>query len=117
MANKADFKTVETSREELEELNEKIRMHRHKTIRHVICAVVILVAVVLGVQLWSALRSYSSFEVISSVDRQDSAAAKYEPFPGNILEYNKDGVVCRSVDDELAQEHESFQYLHHLSKS
>lgn len=101
MANKADFKTIETSREELEELNEKIRMHRRKTVRYAICAVAVVVLVVVGVQLWSALRSSSSYEVISSVERQDSTAAKYENFLGNILEYNNDGIVCRSVDDEL----------------
>lgn len=101
MANKADFKTIETSREELEELNEKIRMHRRKTVRYAICAVTVVVLVAVGVQLWSALRSSSSYEVISSVERQDSAAAKYENFLGNILEYNNDGIVCRNVDDDL----------------
>ena len=33
MAEKTEFKTVETSQEDLEELEEKIRRHRHKIAR------------------------------------------------------------------------------------
>ena len=65
MAKKSDFKTVETSQEELEEINEKIREHRHKTFRRIIITVVLLVLVVTGIQLWLQLRSYTYFEVIS----------------------------------------------------
>ena len=101
MAKKSDFKTVETSQEELEEINEKIREHRHKTFRRIIITVVLLVLVVTGIQLWLQLRSYTSFEVISSMERKDNTAAKYEMFLGNTLEYNNDGIVYRGTADEL----------------
>ena len=71
MANKTDFKTVETSYEELEELEEKIRKHRKQTIQRTAAVVLVLAVIVAGIQLWSVLRSYS------------------------------DGMVCRDSDDEL----------------
>ncbi len=101
MANKTDFKTVETSREELEELEEKIRKHRKQTIQRAAAVIIALAVIVAGIQLWSALRSYSSFEIRSSAERRDNAAVKYQNFLGNILEYNNDGMACRDSDDGL----------------
>ncbi len=101
MANKTDFKTVETSYEELEELEEKIRKHRKQTIQRTAAVVLVLAVIVAGIQLWSVLRSYSSFEIRSSTECRDNASTKYETFMGNILEYNNDGMVCRDSDDEL----------------
>ena len=101
MAAKTDFKTVETDSGELEELNEKIRSHRHKTIRRVAIVLIILAAVLIGLQLWMALRSYTSFEVTAQTTQQDSSASKFEAYLGNILEYNNDGIVCRGTDNKL----------------
>lgn len=101
MANKTDFKTVETSREELEELEEKIRKHKKQTIHRAVAVILVLAVIVAGIQLWSALRSYSSFEIRSTAERRDNAATKYETFMGNILEYNNDGMVCRDASDGL----------------
>lgn len=63
MAEKTEFKTVETSQEDLEELEEKIRRHRHKIARRTALVIVTVVAAVIFVELWSALRTYSGFEV------------------------------------------------------
>ena len=59
MAEKTEFKTVETSQEDLEELEEKIRRHRHKIARRTALVIVTVVAAVIFVELWSALRTYS----------------------------------------------------------
>lgn len=101
MAEKTEFKTVQTSQEELEELEKKIKKHRRKTIGRAAFAVAILVVAVVIIQLWSALRTYDSFEVQNAAERQDSAATKYDTFQGNILEYDNDGIVCRDTEDRL----------------
>lgn len=44
MAEKTEFKTVETSQEDLEELEEKIRRHRHKIARRTALVIVTVVA-------------------------------------------------------------------------
>lgn len=58
MAQKSDFKTVET---DLDELEEKIRKHRRKIAKRIIIVVAAVVALFLIVWLWMALRTYKSF--------------------------------------------------------
>lgn len=101
MAGKTDFKTVETDSEELEEMNEKIRDHRLRTLRRVVITLAIAAVAVIGIQLWMALRSYTSFEVTAQTKQQDGSASKYESYLGNTLEYNNDGIVCRASDNKL----------------
>ena len=60
MAQKSDFKTVET---DLDELEEKIRKHRRKIAKRIIIVVAAVVALFLIVWLWMALRTYKSFDV------------------------------------------------------
>lgn len=101
MAEKTEFKTVETSREDLEELEEKIKKHRRKTRRRIALVVLSVAAVFVIVELWSALRTYSGYEVQSKAERQDIAATKFETFQGNILEYDNDGIMCHNTNDQL----------------
>lgn len=101
MTSRTDFKTVKTSREQQTELDEKIRRHRHRTFWRVAGILLLILTVIVGVQLWSALRTYTSYEILRTVERQDNMAANYETFLGNILEYNNDGIVCRGSDGEL----------------
>ena len=100
MANKTGFKTVETSYEDLEEIEEEVRRHRRKIVRVVVIVAAILIAIVAAVQLWNALRTYDSFEVVSSRQQKDGEAIRYDTFQGNMLEYDNDGVVCRDMDGE-----------------
>ena len=88
MAEKTEFKTVETSQEDLEELEEKIRRHRHKIARRTALVIVTVVAAVIFVELWSALRTYSGFEVLGYLAE----------IAGEVLK-----------DEELAAEAESFR--------
>lgn len=101
MTGKTDFKTVEMDNEELEELNGKIREHRRKTIHKTMLALGIAAVVVISIQLWMALRSYTSFEVTAQTKQQDGSTSKYEKYQGNVLEYNNDGIVYRGADNKL----------------
>lgn len=101
VANRTDFKTVQTSQEELEEINEKVRRHRRKSFRNAAIIAAVLAVVIVGVQLWMALRSYTAFEIRQITERKDSVAGKYESFAGNILEYNNDGAVYHTTSNEL----------------
>ena len=103
MASKMDFKTVqiETDNENLEEIEEKVRQHRRRIIRRVVIVVLVIATIMVSFQLWSALRSYSGYEVRNKTERQDSVAAKYMTFLGKLIEYNNDGIVYKDEDDEL----------------
>ena len=114
MAEKTEFKTVETSQEDLEELEEKIRRHRHKIARRTALVIVTVVAAVIFVELWSALRTYSGFEVQASAERKDSAATGQvigiESIKGAVLDANRNATingivnaryVCGKAEEEL----------------
>ena len=101
MANKTGFKTVETSYEDLDEIEAEVRRHRHRIVRRIVIVVVVIASIVAAVQLWNALRTYDSFEVISSSQQKDGEATRYDTFQGNILEYDNDGIVCRNTGGEL----------------
>ena len=101
MASKRDFKTVETDSIELEEIDVQVRKHRRKTFGHVVRVLILLAIVMVGVQLWTALRSYSSYEVRSITERQDSKATRYATFLSKCIEYSNDGIIYRGDDEEL----------------
>lgn len=101
MADKKDFKTVEIDSEAQQEIAEQIRRHRHKIVRRVIIGVFVVVLLLAGAQLWSALRSYDSYEIRNKTEQQDSGVVKYASFLGKTVEYNNDGIVYRDTDNEL----------------
>ena len=81
MAQRADFKTVET---DLDELEEKIRKHRRKIAKRIIIVVAAVVALFLIVWLWMALRTYKSFDVKNSVEQKDKSAVSFVDFCGAV---------------------------------
>ena len=95
---KKGFKTVETN---LEELQEKIRVHRRKVFWRVVKIIAAIVAVIVCIALWTALRSYDTFVVEKSVERTDSEAVKFEEFRGRIMKYSNDGASYISNSNEL----------------
>lgn len=101
MADKKDFKTVEINSDMQDEIDQQIRRHRRKVVRRVIAAIFVIALLFVGIQLWSALRSYDSYEIRNKIEQQDSGSAKYETFLGKTVEYNNDGIVYRDLDNEL----------------
>lgn len=95
MADKKDFKTVEINSDMQDEIDQQIRRHRRKVVRRVITAIFVIALLFVGIQLWSALRSYDSYEIRNKIEQQDSGSAKYETFLGKTVEYNNDGIVYR----------------------
>ena len=90
MADKKDFREVETN---VEEIEEKIMLHRRKLFNRVVRIILILVACVAATGLWMALRSYTSYEIKNTIELGDKSASRYKSFLGNILEYSNDGIV------------------------
>lgn len=101
MAKKTDFKTVENSSEDLAQIEEQVHQHRKKTFGRVVAVVVVVAVFVVGIQLWTALRTYSSYEVVSLSESRDSEATRYASFLGKRVEYTNDGIVYYGSGDEL----------------
>lgn len=101
MADKKDFKTVEINSEAQAEIDEQIRHHRHKIFRRIVIVIFVVALIFAGTQLWSALRSYDSYEIRNKTEQQDNGSAKYATFLGKTIVYNNDGIVYRDLDNEL----------------
>ena len=96
--NKRGLKPVKTN---FEEIDEKVREHRRTIIRRTLQVVGILVAIVVVVELFYALRSFESYEVRSSIDRNGSSDAQFCEFQNYILEYSNDGISCVTHEREF----------------
>ena len=89
--NKKGLKTVEVNQEELEA---QIRQHRRKIVFRVIEITAIIVILVVAVELLYALRSFSSYEIRNSIERNNTDVAKFAQFNDYIIEYSNDGAAC-----------------------
>ena len=89
--NKKGLKTVEVNQEELEA---QIRQHRRKIIFRVIEITAIIVILVVAVELLYALRSFTSYEIRNSIERNNTDVAKFAQFNDYIIEYSNDGAAC-----------------------
>lgn len=61
----------------------------------------ILLLVILGSAVFMTYRQYDDFEVISSVQRSDTMATRFDEFQGNILKYNNDGAFYLDTENGL----------------
>ena len=98
MAKKSDFKTVNP---DIEELDQKIQKHRRKIFMRVVRIVGAVLFVIIAVELWMALRTYSSYETRTITKQGDRSASSFMDFNGNVIQYSNDGIVCQSGNGEL----------------
>ncbi len=97
--NKNGFRTVGEA--EAEEYRIKIREHRLKILKRTAIALLILLLAVMGGALFMAFRQYSGYDVLSSVQRSDTMATKFDEFQGNIIKYSNDGAFYLDTENEL----------------
>lgn len=97
-SEKQGFHTVEAN---AEEVDEKIYEHRKAVFWKAIWALGILTVVLIAFGLWTSLRTFSSYDVRSSVERTDSAASSFTSFEGYLVKYSNDGIVCTDDAGEL----------------
>lgn len=96
--NKQGFHTVESN---VEEMEEKIRIHRKKIVIRGFVLFLIAVISIGSAGIYFQLKEYSDFEVITEILRSDSEATLYETFAGNVLRYNNDGAFYADMEDNL----------------
>ena len=97
-SGKKGFRTVtETDEEDFEQ---KLRKHRKKIVGGTIFIILVLGVTVTGSWLYLSLRHYTEYDIISTVEREDSAATKYAEFQGNLLKYSNDGATYADLSNE-----------------
>ena len=96
--NRRGLKPVKTN---FEEIDEKVRERRRMIFRRCLQVLGILAAVVIVVELFYALRSFDSYEVRSSINRNGSTDTQFCEFQNYILEYSNDGISCVTHEREF----------------
>lgn len=95
---KKGFKTLET---DYEELDEQLREHRKTIIKRAVQIIGVIVLLIIGIELFNALRAFDNYEVIDTVERTSSGVAEYQTFGDCLLEYSNDGISCHGKNDEI----------------
>lgn len=95
---KRGFKTLET---DYDELDERMLNHRNDIIKKLGKILAVLAIVVIGVELFLALRSFDDYEVTKVLERTRSGVTQYQIFGNCLLEYSNDGISCIGSNDEI----------------
>lgn len=95
---KSGFETVEKNYEELEK---ELQLYKKRNIKRMIKIVLLIVMFVVGIELFYAMRSFSSYEVQNTIERNNSSSTQYAAFLGYSLEYSNDGISCESSGGEI----------------
>lgn len=89
------FHTVEVDQDDLDA---KIKKHRRK-IFVIIASIILLVLIALiAIYIYFERKTYTSYEVINSIERSDTSASQFETFQGNLLKYTNDGAVYTDLN-------------------
>lgn len=95
---KHNLHTVEVDREALDK---KIKAHRRKVAALVLGILILIGIAVVAAYIYYQNKVYSDYEVLSSVERNDTSASEYAQFQGNLLRYTNDGAVYTDTAGNL----------------
>ena len=85
----------------VDEMNEKIHRHRRRVLLLTVLVAVLLLGTVIGAYIYLQTRHYTEYDVLDSMQREDSDGTQFAVFNGNIIKYNKDGATCIGMDNHM----------------
>ena len=85
----------------VDEMNEKIHRHRRRVLLLTVLVAVLLLGTVTGAYIYLQTRHYTEYDVLDSMQREDSSGTRFAVFGGNIIKYNKDGATCIGMDNHM----------------
>lgn len=85
----------------VDEMNEKIHRHRRRVLLLTVLVAVLLLGTVTGAYIYLQTRHYTEYDVLDSMQREDSDGTQFAVFNGNIIKYNKDGATCIGMDNHM----------------
>lgn len=98
MADKTQFRTIETDPEELEY---RIREHRKRIIKIGLMLAGIVMAFAAVFWMVVNLRTYHSYVVEDYVERHDSSSCQFVPFGQGFIKYSNDGAIYTDAENTL----------------
>lgn len=96
--SKKPYRLVE---QEVDQLEEKIRSHRLRILKIILLFVVLALIVAGSLYYVYQTRTYSSYQVLESMEREDSAGTQFMEFNGNIIKYSNDGAFYIDARNQL----------------
>ena len=102
MADKA-YRVVKSDvgvKSDVKGMNEKIRKHRRKILSWAAFAAIASLLTIAGIYIYLQTRTYSDYDIIKSVKREDSPGTQFDVFHGNILKYSSDGASLVDADNK-----------------
>lgn len=97
--DKQAYRVVTSS--DVSEMNEKIHRHRRRILFLTVLVVILLLGTVGGAYIYLQTRNYTEYEVLDTMQREDSSGTQFAVFQGNIIKYSKDGAACISTDNHM----------------
>ena len=105
------YKTPPHGDGEMDEYKKKLFRHRAGLGIRFLTAAVVAAVIVLGVWIWSRNRTYTDYEVVSSVEQTSSVNTQYAEYNGRLLRYSRDGISCvDSRNDAVWSQTYNMQY-------
>ncbi|MCI5620508.1 MAG: DUF5711 family protein [Lachnospiraceae bacterium] len=98
MADKTQFRTIETDPEEYEG---RLRAHRRRMMKVFLIFAGVVLAAVGVILLVVNLHTYSSYVVEDYVEREDSASCQYIAFGRGFIKYSNDGAIYTDASNTL----------------
>lgn len=86
---------------DVNEMNEKIHRHRRRILILAVLVVILVLGTSAGVYIFLQTRNYTDYEIVETVEREDSSGTGFAVFNGNIIKYNKDGATCISASNHM----------------
>ena len=91
------FHTV-SSEVDQDDLDAKIKKHRRKVFAIIASIILLVLIALIAIYIYFEHKTYTSYEVINSIERSDTSASQFETFQGNLLKYTNDGAVYTDLN-------------------
>lgn len=91
------FHTV-SSEVDQDDLDAKIKKHRRKVFVIIASIILLVLIALIAIYIYFEHKTYTSYEVINSIERSDTSASQFETFQGNLLKYTNDGAVYTDLN-------------------
>lgn len=85
---------------DMKEYTRKLRRHRLGIAGRILVCVLVIVAAAVFANRYFAVRTYETYEIISSVEHTDGLNTHYAQYGEQLLRYSKDGVSCLNLSHE-----------------
>lgn len=84
-----------------DQIEKKVQMHKRKKLKQAAMIAAACVVVFAVGYIFLQLKTYGKYRVVNSIERDDTAATKFDLFDGNILKYSNDGVFYTDIRNNL----------------